>query len=182
MDVNGRLAEAAAAGDVRKVKSLLGSGAKVLAPIGASGTTAAHLAASHPQVLSLLLESGGKRVASKADDLGRTPLMAAVEAGNIESVKLLLDAGADVNARDQEHGNTAIRAAAFAGSPELVKLLLAAGADPTIPGRMLLSAVDRARERKTPEGRMISVIFQRHFEALAQHKSQRGAPTKKSRR
>jgi len=171
MDVDARLAEAARAGETRKVKALLEKGAKPTSPVGADGATPVHLAVKHPEVLSILLENGGKRAAAKPDAAGRTPLMAAVDAANAQSIKLLLDAGADVNARDREFGNTAIRAAAFHGSPEIVKMLLAAGADPTLRGRMLLSAIDRARERKTPEGRMISVILERHLAAAAQQRS-----------
>lgn len=69
----------------------------------------------------------------------RTPLIAAVEAGNVEAVKLLLAKGAKVNLADQHVPtvdivgpnplNSALMYAAWAGSVELTKMLLDKGAD-----------------------------------------------------
>ncbi|KAH0538097.1 hypothetical protein FGG08_005309 [Glutinoglossum americanum] len=57
-----------------------------------------------------------------------TPLYYASLAGLAESVRLLLEAGADVNAQGGRHGN-AIEAASFQGHDEAVQLLLEKGAD-----------------------------------------------------
>jgi len=69
----------------------------------------------------------------------RTPLIAAVEAGNVEAVKLLLAKGAKVNLADQHFPsspitgpmplNSALMYAAWAGSVELTEMLLNKGAD-----------------------------------------------------
>jgi hypothetical protein len=140
VDWNARLREAVRAGDARRVVESLARGASVNGASGASTSASV---------------TGGLN----GDDAA-TPLHAAAEGDNADVVRALLDAGADVNARDA-FGNTPLRNAAAAGTLAVVKLLVAAGADPLIPGRMTLNAVDRARERKTPEGRMITVFFER---------------------
>ena len=60
---------------------------------------------------------------------GVTALYVAVEAGNIELTKLLIDRGADVNL-PVKFKRTPLYAAAFGAFPDLVKLLLESGADP----------------------------------------------------
>ena len=52
---------------------------------------------------------------------------------DVEAVKVLLKAGADVNARDKD-GGTPLYAAVFWGHVELVKLLLEAGANVNAKG------------------------------------------------
>ena len=78
------------------------------------------------------------RLASDAElnapgDGGLTPLMLAAHLGRLDLVRLLLDAGADVNAAD-ERGYTALFHACHnadedRGWPEVVQALLEAGAD-----------------------------------------------------
>lgn len=63
---------------------------------------------------------------------GRTPLQAAAEAGNVEIMKLLLEAGASVNKRGVGGDKTPLMYAAQNGHVEAVKLLLARGADVTV--------------------------------------------------
>lgn len=62
------------------------------------------------------------------DDVGRTPLIVAVQAGCIPAVKLLLRHGAEVNACGRG-GCTPLHVAAFQGNTEMLLLLLEAGAD-----------------------------------------------------
>lgn len=65
------------------------------------------------------------------DDLGRTPLIAAIYDGNTEIVKLLLDAGANLARSTRGIGPTPIiMAAGYGGKKEIVELLLKAKADP----------------------------------------------------
>ena len=64
------------------------------------------------------------------DDFGITALMQAAWKGNNEAIKLLLDAGADVNTQCKYGKRTALfYAALYDGTPETIQLLLAAGAD-----------------------------------------------------
>lgn len=59
--------------------------------------------------------------------VGTRPLMVAAANGHIETVRLLLDAGADINAHDIT-GWTALHAGALNGNAPLVSLLLSSGA------------------------------------------------------
>jgi len=65
---------------------------------------------------------------------GVTALYIAVEAGNIELTKLLIDRGADVNL-PVKFKRTPLYGAVFGGFPDLVKLLLDSGADPMQPAK-----------------------------------------------
>ena len=62
-------------------------------------------------------------------DDGATPLWAASATNKIEVVKLLLEAGDDVNNASTDNGATALYAASWNGHDEVVKILLGAGAD-----------------------------------------------------
>lgn len=80
--------------------------------------------------LRQLISDGG---VNSADTRGVTPLLYAAQSGNTESVKLLLEAKADVRARNN-YGATPLFLAA--SSPEKVRLLLAAGAEPDAATKM----------------------------------------------
>ena len=96
------------------------------------------------------------------DDVGNTPLHYAVEHERIDIATLLLDAGADVNARDEPNiGNTPLASVAGRCSPAVAEFLINRGADPTIPGWMQLTALDRAAQRKRPEGRQVFDLLRR---------------------
>lgn len=162
MSTNGdsALSWAAGSGRAELVEALLEAGARLRQ--GHAASTALHTAAARGDVavIEMLLKAEGRKALNAADDEGRTPLMCAVEAGQIPAVRALIAAGADVNAHHPAGcGNTALRCAAAEGTLEMVKTLLAAGADPQLPGRMKLSALDRAHERRTPEGRMILAML-----------------------
>ena len=70
----------------------------------------------------------GADVNAKDDIYGITALMWAAMNGRSEVVKILLDAGADVNAKT-EGGTTALMLAAFLDNTEVAKILLNAGAN-----------------------------------------------------
>jgi ankyrin repeat protein len=70
------------------------------------------------------------RDASRRDRLGLALIYAALH-GRVEAIRLLLDAGAEVNHRPPfEHGATPLHWAVMGNRPESVRLLLEVGADP----------------------------------------------------
>mmetsp|Transcript_14721 Transcript_14721/g.23807 ORF Transcript_14721/g.23807 Transcript_14721/m.23807 type:complete len:897 (-) Transcript_14721:44-2734(-) len=85
------------------------------------------------QVVKALLEKhagkGGKvDFVDLASEDGITPLIAAASEGNVECVKLLLEAKADVNAKDKD-GTNSLMAASARGHLDVVSALLGAGAN-----------------------------------------------------
>ncbi len=78
--------------------------------------------------------------------VGTTPLMLAAAYGHKQTVKALLDAGADVNAEDFT-GWTALHAAVFKGDPTIVALLLEHGAFKERSRWLLLETPLRVAER-----------------------------------
>jgi ankyrin repeat protein len=90
------------------------------------------------------------------DSLSFTPLHHAVKGGHLPVVSYLLATGADFNAREEHKcGNTPLGEVAGNCSYAMAELLVNAGADPTIPGWMQLTALDKARSRKSAEGRRV---------------------------
>ena len=109
-----------------------------------------HQAASDGNVdeIKRLLQTEHLKLINVFDEMSHTPLMRAAIGGQVEAVKLLIAAGADINAHDNSRiGNTAINEVAGDGDFEMIEVLLEAGADPTIRGWMNLNALDRARHR-----------------------------------
>ncbi|XP_071800214.1 uncharacterized protein [Asterias amurensis] len=74
------------------------------------------------QTLAKLFHLGNVNV--RATQAGQTALMLAVSHGRLDMVKLLLDAGTDVNIQDED-GSTALMCASEHGHQEIVKVLLA---------------------------------------------------------
>lgn len=89
--------------------------------------TPLHLAAVHPEVLTILLASGADPNARDTAD-NVTPLHLAAASGHVESVRILLDAGADVQGTGDLHDGDVIGWAMRAGKQAVVDLLLARGA------------------------------------------------------
>ncbi|XP_065843329.1 IQ motif and ankyrin repeat domain-containing protein 1-like isoform X2 [Oscarella lobularis] len=72
-----------------------------------------------------------ERFIDSTDANGNTPLSESANGGNPETVRLLIDKGADVNTKGQ-YGRTPLYRAAFAGHTNAVEVLLEFGADPRI--------------------------------------------------
>ena len=90
------------------------------------------------------------------DDMAFTPLHHAADKEHLQAVTVLLQRGADVNAHDESRiGDSPLGQVAGHCSLAMAQLLIDAGADPSIRGWMQLSALDRASERKRPEGRQV---------------------------
>jgi ankyrin repeat protein len=87
------------------------------------------------------------------DDLSFTPLHYAAREEHLHVIRLLLDAGADVNAHDESRiGDTPLGSIAGNCSLAVAQLLIGAGADPNLRGWMQLCALDRAKNRKRNDG------------------------------
>lgn len=140
LNVKFKLHEAVKRNDLAKVKELVDAGAPVN-ELNASGCTPFYLAVSKQNVEMLrfmLLKGADVNIASKPP-FEQTPLYVAVgtpgpafrkpgwnSRDQLDVIKLLLDAGADVNAQSYD-GKTALMGAG--GNLTVIKLLLDAGAD-----------------------------------------------------
>ena len=87
-----------------------------------------------------------KPLAAKAPDIS---ILDAAKAGEIETVKQHLAAGADVDAKDK-YGRTTLHAVAVGGSREVVELLIAKGADVNAKYEECATSLDWAKIKKTP--------------------------------
>ena len=120
------------AGNAEAARLLLAHGADVSAKETKGGQTALMWAAANrePAIVTLLLDHGADaRARSKR---GFTPLLFAAQQGDVESGRLLLQAGADVNDRSGNDRKTPLIVAAASGGKEFSALLLDKGADPDL--------------------------------------------------
>ncbi|HUQ16508.1 MAG TPA: ankyrin repeat domain-containing protein [Candidatus Saccharimonadales bacterium] len=142
------LFEAAAVGDVERVRDLLSTGATRATDYNTDGFHALGLAAffRHFEVLKVLLDSGADVQAPSQNQMRVTALHSAVaDRGDREIALALIAAGADPNAK-QRHGWTPLHGAAGSGDRAVIGALLTAGADPTLANDDGKRAADIARE------------------------------------
>jgi len=133
---NADLLVACEKGNVAAVRKLLAEGVSPNATRSSGASALAYaVAGRHIEVVRLLLEA---RADPDRTSFGMTPLFLAAENGDLQTIEVLLKAGADVNARlqavDKEmevrNGDTALIAAASPKvSPAVARALLKAGAD-----------------------------------------------------
>jgi ankyrin repeat protein len=143
--------EAAAAGDIARVREIVGADPAQANGLAPDGYSPLGLAAffKRREVVRYLLEAGADP--RRASREGRfTPLHSAVAtdagASDIEIVRMLLGAGADPNAKSQS-GSTPLHTAAFTGDRATLDLLLKRGADPAVRNNDGKTAGDLATER-----------------------------------
>jgi ankyrin repeat protein len=85
-----------------------------------------------------LVEAGGD--INTANATGQTPLHLAAASGNVETVRMLLDEGAELDLPDTVEGFSALHVATMHGHADVVDLLVRYGADPEA----------RTRRQQTP--------------------------------
>ena len=123
------------------------------------------LQSDHPdslEMLRALLRHGGRPDGRPEGLLYTVPVFEAAKHGQLEKLKVLLDAGADVNGRDPEDDETALMAAARFGYLEIAKLLVARGADVTLSDSVLSeTALETALQGTAPGCREVVEFLRR---------------------
>jgi ankyrin repeat protein len=136
------LPEAAAAGDVRRMESLLARGTD-LESRDSEGSTALHHAARTGNVaaMRLLVESGADINALGAE--GRTAFHFAAREGQARSIEYLIHKRANFRIVDAR-GDTALHEAVACGRRDVAYMLMASGADPNATNYAGLPVMHRA--------------------------------------
>lgn len=142
------LFEAAALGHVEVLAERLDADPGATAAFSPDGFTALHLACffGNEKSAALLLGRGAGVATEARNPIKVLPLSSATAGGNVEVVRLLLEAGANVESR-QAGGFTPLMGAAAGGKREMVELVLAHGADRAAKSDDGRTAADLARER-----------------------------------
>jgi uncharacterized protein len=125
------LHEACAAGVAAMVREMVGaSGSKIIDTHAADGFTPLSLACffGHSEIASYLVDQGANVNLAATNPMKVAPLHAAVAARQPAIVRMLIQAGADVN-QAQQHGWRPLHAAAQNGDEECAAALLENGAD-----------------------------------------------------
>ncbi|XP_012089050.1 signal recognition particle 43 kDa protein, chloroplastic [Jatropha curcas] len=109
--------------------------------------------ADHNALSEIIAADDGRDV-DAVDSYGRTALLFVSGLGSEPCVKLLAEAGANLNYPDNSGGLTALHMAAGYVQPGVVKLLLDLGADPEVEDDRGLTPLDLAKEilKVTPKG------------------------------
>ena len=125
--------EAVAAGRADRLRAQLAADPAAIAERTPEGFTALGLAAflGGAEVVRVLLEHGADADDDADNPFGVRPVHAASAAHDHETMRLLLEAGADPNLR-QQGGFVPLHEAAHSDDVELARLLLDHGADPAL--------------------------------------------------
>lgn len=149
---NVSLPEAAALGDLERVRSLLDANPSLLDERSADGYPPLGLAIffGQPDVARFLIERGTDVNAHAANAQRVAPLHAAAAICDRELVRLLLERGADPNAK-QQLDYTPLHTAAARNDREIATLLLGRGADREAKGSDGLTPAGVAEKYGHPE-------------------------------
>lgn len=144
--------EAVALGDSDRVKSMLAADPSLLHSRTKDGFPSFGLAIffRHSELARFLIEQGADVNAAAANAMRVAPVHAAAAACDRETMRMLLERGADPNAK-QQLDYTALHGAASRGDVEMAKLLLAHGAVRDVRGADGATVADVARSHGHPE-------------------------------
>ena len=123
--------EACAVGDTERAAELADADPSLVGAFGADGFTGLTLAAvfGHADAVRVLLERrADPNLRARHEHIQVMPIHAAAAGDRVEIIRMLVDAGADIEAT-QPGGATALMSAAQNGNAEAVDLLLERGAD-----------------------------------------------------
>ncbi|MBN1410579.1 MAG: ankyrin repeat domain-containing protein [Spirochaetales bacterium] len=115
-----------------------------------------HYIAINQQEKVLELVQGGEDL-EQVNNEGQTPLLAALDAGNLEMTRLLVQHGPNVNRKDKT-GATPLGMAVKQRSASMVKLLLDAGADVNVLDGSGRSAVQAAVDNRRVDTEIINLL------------------------
>ena len=154
---NTPLHEAVEGGNAEIVQILVDAGADIEAE-GFMGQTPLSLAAEEgaSEIMQILLGQGADNGTPEGEDkqtpaIGSEALFNVIEKGDVETVRLLVEAGADVNAAEGFGGNTPLHEAVEGGNAEIVQILVEAGADIEAEGFMDQTPLSLAAEEGVTE-------------------------------
>ena len=134
------------AGDIAALRDLLERDPALVRERTGDGATGLHLAVRHPDAVRLLLERGADPNARDTGDHA-LPLHFAAGGGPVESVRLLLDAGSDVQGRGDLHQMDTIGWATIVAEArrDVVDLLVQRGARHHVFSAIALGDLDLLR-------------------------------------
>lgn len=139
--------EACALGDESRVKTMLGADAGLLHSRTADGFPSAGVAIffGHGALARWLIEQGADVNAAAENAMRVAPVHAAAAVRDHETMRMLLERGADANAK-QQMDYTALHTAAGRGDVEMATLLLAHGAQRDAKASDGMTPADVARK------------------------------------
>ena len=141
-------AEAVAVGDEEKVREMVAADPSLASSFSDDGFPAVGLAIffRHPAIARRLIELGADINAAARNPQKVAPIHAAAAVRDLDTLRLLLERGANVNAR-QQMGFVALMTAAIHGDTEMAKLLIDHGADKNAKADDGKSVADMARDK-----------------------------------
>ncbi|HUS14281.1 MAG TPA: ankyrin repeat domain-containing protein [Chloroflexia bacterium] len=154
------LFEAAAVGDVERLRQLLDAEPAAIQAYSHDGWTLLHLAAhfGRQPAVEFLLARAADVTAESRNAMTNLPLHAALAGRRTAVARLLIAHGSPVQARDS-YGLTALHHLAYSGDTELAETVLAAGADLDARDTAGRTALAIAREK---EHTALAAILQQH--------------------
>jgi len=158
-EIDGKLRDAAARGDVGEMERLIAAGANPNAFEGTGSNTPLQLAAvsGHAAAIAALLKAGAH--VEGAHSNGWTPLMYAADLGHTAAMGALIAAGADVQYARND-GDTALHSASMWGHLDAARVLLEAGAKADVRNKHGKRPIDVVRDSRD-RNRSLDVVCER---------------------